>query len=355
MSLQSGSDIPSDAAISELVTLASSLGLSNTVANEEQDDCESPESKPQKTIDELLLESYECLQNARQNRLDMIILSSWTAYGDRKISFDENTKFADETVVKRLHSTYLQYEELTETDRRAKKQIVNPLEAVKRGFLLNRAAIKFASIDKLMDYMFSDPVDKLNKSLIQPNELMYFVDIGGAPGGFADYLLWRRDWQTKGFGIPIKGTNYWSSKLTVGAQRFNIFKGAKRDGDVTNEENITSIDRYVKQHISLGVHVVIADSAFDVKELKYAKETIFKRMHLGEAILALSLLRSNGHFIIKLFDTLLPFTVGLIYLLHKCFAEIMLIKPKTSRPSSAERYIRFFISNLLFFCKLNFF
>lgn len=123
----------------------------------------------------------------------------------------------------------------------------------------------------------------------------------------------------------------------AGAHRFTIFKGAKRDGDVTNDENILSIVRYVKQHVSLGVQVVIADSAFHVEKQKYAKETIFKRLHLGEALLALSLLRMNGHFILKIFDVLLPFTVGLIYLLYQCFSEVHLIKPKTSRPSSAER------------------
>lgn len=341
MSMQSDSDTPDDGDVTELVSLTSSLQLSSTVTNEEQDDDDqlTTVTKPRKSVDDLLLESYECLQCTRQTRLDMVTLSSWTTFGEKRdVPFDENTQFADEEIVKRLFSTYLQYEELT--DRRTKKQIVNPLEAVKRGFLLNRSAIKFASIDSLMDFMFSEPVDKQNRSLIQPNELMYFVDIGGAPGGFVDYLLWRRaSWQTKGFGIPIKGTNYWSSKFTVGCQRFNIFKGAKRDGDVTNAENITSIVRYVKQHVSLGVHVVIADSAFDVQNQKYAKETIFKRMHLGEVILALSLLRSNGHFVIKLFDVLLPFTVGLVYLLHKCFAEVSLFKPKASRPSSGERYV----------------
>lgn len=338
MSLQSSPDVASDGNISELETLTSGLVLSNIVASEEEDDSKSIHMKPHKSIEELLLESYECLQNKRQIRLDMNTLSSWTHSGDdRNNTFDENTKFADNEIVQRLYSAFLEYEELSESQRQKRKQKVNPLEAVKRGFLINRAAIKFASIDSLMDYMFSDPVDKSNRSLIEPNELMYFVDIGGAPGGFADYLLWRRDWQTKGFGIPFKGTRYSSDRFAVGGQRFTIFKGANRDGDVTNERNITSIIQYVKQHITLGVHVIIADSAYEVGKEKHAKETIFKRMHLGETILALSLLRANGHFIVKLFDVLRPFTVGLIYLLHRCFAEIYLIKPKTSRPSSSER------------------
>lgn len=311
-----------NASISELVTLTSDLSLSNT-------------DKSIKCIEELLQESFEFLQNSRKDHLDMNKLNSWTGIGERIVSFDENTKFGDEKVVKRLYSTYIEYEKLE--GRPKKKRLVNPLESVKRAFLLNRSAVKFANIESVMDYMFSKPVDKLNQSLIQPNELMYFVDIGGTPGGFVDYLLWRRDWQTKGFGIPMKGCDYLTYKFTVGGQRFNTFRGANRDGDVTKEENISSIVRYVKQHVSLGVHVVIADSAYHTKEQKYAKETIFKNMHLGESILALSLLRPNGHFIIKLFDVFLPFTVGLIYLMHKCFAEISLIKPKTSRPSSAER------------------
>lgn len=337
MSLESNGQSPNGIDISELTALTSELNLSNTTEANAVNESIQPK-KPQKSIDDLLLESYECLENKRPTRLDRNTLSSWMRFGDRKIVFDENTKFADQEMVKKLYSAYLEYENFSESERRTKKQKVNPLEEVKRAFLLNRSAVKFANIDSLMDNMFSNPVDKLGRSLIEPNELMYFVDIWGAPGGFADYLLWRRDWQTKGFGVPLKNCSYATHRFTVGAERFTVFKGAKRDGDITNEENITSIVRYVKQLTSLGVHIAVADGAYDVVKPKYGKETIFKRMYLSETILALSLLRQNGHFIMKLFDVLLPFTVGLIYLLHKCFAEIILLKPKTSRPSSAERY-----------------
>ncbi|XP_037035542.1 cap-specific mRNA (nucleoside-2'-O-)-methyltransferase 1-like [Bradysia coprophila] len=339
MSSEKKSESPNEDTISELTALTSELDLSNAVTTEATVESGSIQPKSEKSIEELLLESYECLENKRHGRLDRNVLSSWTIFGERKIGFDETTKFADKEIVQKLYSAYLEYELFSESERRTKKQRVNPLEEVKKAFLLNRAAVKFANIDSLLGYMFSNPVDKLGRSIIEPNELMYFVDIWGGPGGFADYLLWRRDWQTKGFGIPMKNGFYGTNRFTVGGERFTIFKGAKRDGDITNEENITSIVRYVKQHISLGVHIAVADGAYDVENQKYGKETIFKRMYLSEAILALSLLRQNGHFIMKLFDVLMPFTVGLIYLLHKCFAQVILLKPKSSRPSSAERYL----------------
>ena len=43
------------------------------------------------------------------------------------------------------------------------------------------------------------------RSLIQPEELLYFCDICAGPGGFSEYVLWRRQADTKGFGFTLKG------------------------------------------------------------------------------------------------------------------------------------------------------
>ena len=38
----------------------------------------------------------------------------------------------------------------------------------------------------------------------QPNELLYFADICAGPGGFSEYVLWRKKWRSKGFGLTLK-------------------------------------------------------------------------------------------------------------------------------------------------------
>ena len=39
------------------------------------------------------------------------------------------------------------------------------------------------------------------------NSLLYFADVCAGPGGFSEYVLWRKRWRAKGFGFTIKGKN----------------------------------------------------------------------------------------------------------------------------------------------------
>lgn len=36
-------------------------------------------------------------------------------------------------------------------------------------------------------------------------ELLYFGDVCAGPGGFSEYILWKRHWHAKGFGMTLKG------------------------------------------------------------------------------------------------------------------------------------------------------
>ena len=68
----------------------------------------------------------------------------------------------------------------------------NPYEGVKKEFFLNRAAMKMANIDALFDFCFSQPVG------VGKDELLYFADVCAGPGGFTEYIAWRRKWRYKG-------------------------------------------------------------------------------------------------------------------------------------------------------------
>ena len=50
----------------------------------------------------------------------------------------------------------------------------------------NRDALRMANIDAMMGYQLSNPKNARGETLLQPNELLYFVDICGAPGGAAE-------------------------------------------------------------------------------------------------------------------------------------------------------------------------
>ena len=45
------------------------------------------------------------------------------------------------------------------------------------------------------------------RPLVAGNELLYFADICAGPGGFSEYVLWRRKGECKGFGLTLRQQN----------------------------------------------------------------------------------------------------------------------------------------------------
>ena len=81
----------------------------------------------------------------------------------------------------------------------------NPHETIRGAIFQNRAAMKMAEFDATFDFMFTDPKDEHGRNLVDSNSLLYFADICAGPGGFSEYVLWRRKWHTKGFGLTLRG------------------------------------------------------------------------------------------------------------------------------------------------------
>ncbi|XP_023480642.1 cap-specific mRNA (nucleoside-2'-O-)-methyltransferase 1 isoform X3 [Equus caballus] len=78
---------------------------------------------------------------------------------------------------------------------------------------------------------------------------------------------------------------------------------------------------------------------FSVEGQENLQEILSKQLLLCQFLMALSIVRTGGHFICKTFDLFTPFSVGLIYLLYCCFERVCLFKPITSRPANSERYV----------------
>lgn len=43
--------------------------------------------------------------------------------------------------------------------------------------------------------------------MVGMNELTYFADVCSGPGGFSEYVFFRKAWRAKGFGFTLKGEN----------------------------------------------------------------------------------------------------------------------------------------------------
>lgn len=70
-----------------------------------------------------------------------------------------------------------------------------------------------------------------------------------------------------------------------------------------------------------------------------SEEYLSRQLVLCQCLMALVNLREGGVFVCKLFDSFLPFTVELLWIVRKCFSHFALIKPNQSRPANSERYV----------------
>ena len=70
----------------------------------------------------------------------------------------------------------------------------------------------------------------------------------------------------------------------------------------------------------------------------YSQEIKYKKFLLINTLLAFKCLSNGGNFIIKLYDTFTPFTIG-IYMIFKNFESVSVFKPVSTRQYSSSRFL----------------
>lgn len=75
------------------------------------------------------------------------------------------------------------------------------------------------------------------------------------PGGFSEYVLYRKKWEAKGFGFTLKGENDFKLHdfFAGPSETFSPFYGINDDGNIYDPENIRSLDELVKNATESGV------------------------------------------------------------------------------------------------------
>lgn len=274
--------------------------------------------------------------------LSMDTLTSWVRRGEKKLTIENETKFCDENILKRVLESKSVFDNLGAEDMRRARTKSNPFETIRGNIFVNRAAVKMANMDSMFDFMFTEPKDEAGQALVGENDLLYFADVCAGPGGFTEYVLYRKKWEAKGYGFTLKGDcDFKLHDFFAGPpETFSPFYGINDDGDVYDPENIRSLDELVKEEtMDSGVHFMMADGGFSVEGQENIQEILSKQLYLAQCLVALTVVRTKGHFVVKLFDLFTPFSVSLIYLMYKCFQQICICKPNTSRPANSERYL----------------
>lgn len=272
-------------------------------------------------------------------------LRQWIKEDQKKMTIDDEDNFCDPNTLTNILACKSVFDKLEPEEMRRARTRSNPFETIRGVIFQNRAAVKMANIDAIFDFMFTDPRDDNGNSILEPHELLYFADICAGPGGFSEYILWRKKWEAKGFGFTLKGPNdfkleeFFAGPPESFEPHYGV-NGIEGDGNIYVSENLREFRRFVLENTEdKGVHFVMADGGFSVEGQENIQEILSKRLYLCQFLCALSILRTGGHFICKLFDVFTAFSVGLIYLIYRTFQHVCIHKPNTSRPANSERYI----------------
>lgn len=84
---------------------------------------------------------------------------------------------------------------------------------------------------------------------------------------------------------------------------------------------------------------ITADGGFDEEEQYDAKEVLHYNLILAEVVSILLLQKKQGSCVLKIFETFTETTISILYLLCMNYGEFYILKPSTSRPTNAEKYL----------------
>lgn len=250
---------------------------------------------------------------------------------------------------------------------------------------MNRAALKLANIDSLCQppLTWMDTQTNFTKASQQSqdgaaashlcqtgeaNHQFVFFDLCGAPGGFSEYIFWRREknaldsmvkQRTLGYGVTLTKNNGPNAhnppppnfrlnrirqKLSHKKHYSAYFKplfGQNGSGDINDPQVRISLRHRAKLVKSKGsrVTLVTADGAIDVSGQENKQELIMQKLILAQASIALDLLSGGGDLVLKCFDISTTATASLILFIVCCFKKFAIIKPEMSRAANSERYL----------------
>lgn len=179
------------------------------------------------------------------------------------------------------------------------------------------------------------------------DEKMNIFCFAEGPGGFVEAICnYRKIYSNtvndnitcmtlKSYKSDIPGWKK-SSKLFKENQNIEIYYGIDNTGDLYNFHNLIGLENKSKDK---KCKLVTADGGFDFSIDYNKQEELSYRLIICEIVAAITVLKIDGHFVIKIFDNITNFTLKIIYFLTSLFLKINIVKPFTSRPANSEKYI----------------
>eukprot|EP01097_Dermamoeba_algensis_P003803 TRINITY_DN2588_c0_g2_i3.p1 TRINITY_DN2588_c0_g2~~TRINITY_DN2588_c0_g2_i3.p1 ORF type:complete len:485 (+),score=102.70 TRINITY_DN2588_c0_g2_i3:135-1589(+) len=242
--------------------------------------------------------------------------------------------FCDEEIVNKLQQAKSRFDTVPTKHYLSARTNANGYEAIGNGIFHCRAAMKMANLD----FLYGLTARHLN----QKESPFFFCDLCSGPGGFAEYILWRKKKDNhRGWGFVLKNEEDDRLNTYPSLPNFSYFmEGAEGTANICSNTDIKTFCKIINKGTNNeGVSLVVADGGMSIDKEELSQEYKVRQLVLCEFLTMFSVLKKGGDFVCKLFDAFLPFTVGLLYILYRNFEKISIVKPYASRPANSERYV----------------
>lgn len=266
-------------------------------------------------------------------------LNQWIRTGSADVGQIRPYEFCAQRIVDKLVDTAELMSPFTEMEQHTSGLKQNPFERVGRHFFSTRTSIKCANLDAEMHFTEPTRPDSC-KPLVDADETLTYADITNSNDiGVIEYMQWRLRGHATGYAfIPIDHVPLWRLASAESKPKSHLVRLVR--GETTDPAAMRQFIASVLAQQPEGVHLAFSEQMDYTKDVTTSiRENLVKRQALAYSALCAALVRPHGTVIIKLMDTLTPFTVGLIYLLRQCFAQLSLVKLTSSRPANAERHL----------------
>lgn len=127
--------------------------------------------------DVLIPEKVEWISSPTEFLYNLQNMKRFIKFGKRKNTLDNETLFVEPDILVGILSAKSMFDKLNENELRRARSRSNPFETIRSSIFQNRAAVKMANIDSMLDFMFTNPTDKFGSFFVQDNDLLYFADI----------------------------------------------------------------------------------------------------------------------------------------------------------------------------------
>ncbi|KAJ8927721.1 hypothetical protein NQ314_019782, partial [Rhamnusium bicolor] len=186
------------------------------------------------------------------NECELNVRTQWknlSIYDEQKKSNqnENSVSFIDNKALRMMHKMgYKSGSGLGKNEQGITKAIDVTCHLGKRGLGLNIKGVEATNAA----WDFSKEI--YHKNNVGP---YYFADVCAGPGGFTEYILWRKGWGFKGFGLTLKDENDFAlhESTCASSVTFQSFYGKLEDGNVCCPENIEDFKEKVIHETDVSI------------------------------------------------------------------------------------------------------